>query len=157
VPLEEVIDYTEKGVPFQVSRLNTETMQIEDFYSLPKTCDVMSLQFIPRKKLENHISDIPESRNGYIFCSVINEVNSNYFRREMWLFDANNLKAGAVCVLSHADLDFSTTLHWLWMETAPKEKKTIITIGKQVIDLTQSISSVLKIVTNGLMKKYLKK
>jgi hypothetical protein len=43
------------------------------------------------------------------------------------------------------------------METAPKEKKTIITIGKQVIDLTQSISSVLKIVTNGLMKKYLKK
>ena len=133
VPLNEVVAYTEKGVPFQVSRLNTETMKIEDVYSLPKSCEIMSLQFIPRKRPESTAPMIQSSRDGYIFCAVINEMNPTYFRREMWIFDAANLQAGAVCILSHPDLDFSTALHWVWMETAPIQKASFAFKMKEIM------------------------
>lgn len=157
VPLNEVVAYTEKGVPFQVSRLNTETMKIEDFYSLPKSCEIMSLQFIPRKRPESTAPMIHNSRDGYILCAVINEINPTYFRREMWLFDAGNLQAGVVCVLSHPNLDFSTTLHWVWMETAPVQKGSITAHKSEIIDLAKNIESDVKTTVNQFVKKFLHK
>jgi hypothetical protein len=157
VPLNEVVAYTEKGVPFQVSRLNTQTMQIEDFYSLPKACEIMSLQFIPRKRNSPTPPDVLPSRDGYIFCAVINEVNPNYFRREMWLFDAQNLAKGAVCVLTHPDLDFSTALHWVWLPTAPMQRGSIIGHKTEIVGLVKNIETEVKDDITTFVRKFIHK
>jgi len=157
VPLDEVVSYTEKGVPFQVSRLNTETMKIEDFYSFPKSCELMSLQFIPRKRPESKAPMIHASRDGYIFCAVINEVNPTYFRREMWIFDAGNLQQGAVCVLSHPDLDFSTALHWVWLPTAPIQKGSILAHKTEIASLAKNLEGEVKDDITQFVRKFIHK
>ncbi|WP_373395765.1 hypothetical protein V8V91_14530 [Algoriphagus halophilus] len=53
------------------------------------------------------------------------EVNGvkNFFR-EVWIFDAANLKDGPKTVLSHQELNFAFTLHSVWtpsLETNPED------------------------------------
>ncbi len=143
VPTNQVVGYTEIGIPFQVSRLNTQTMQIEDHYSLPKSCEIMSLHFVPRKR-PSAAPVVDESMDGYIICAVINEVNPTYFQREIWLFDAGNLAQGAICVLTHPQMDFSTTLHWVWLETAPARRIPIKEYKKELIDSANNLVGELK-------------
>ena len=78
-----------------------------------------SLQFVPSKSQN---SDIPESLNGYILCTVIGEDKndhqiSTYFS-EILIFDASNLKKGPVSKLHHEELQFAFTIHSVWVKDA---------------------------------------
>ncbi|TAF35005.1 MAG: hypothetical protein EAZ57_01835 [Cytophagales bacterium] len=159
VPVEEVVSYTEAGVPFQVSRFNTQTMQIEDYYSFPKASEIMSLHFVPRKRPSSY-PIVDSQMDGYVFCAVITQAGAS-FNREIWIFDAANLKAGPCCILTHPQLDFSTTLHWVWMENAPTQKTSFMAHKMEALQMLKDsfqniedeIPSVLKNILHRTKKR----
>jgi len=116
VPAEEVKKYSQQGIPFQLSRMNTDTMEIEDYYQFLPDYNLGAVQFVSRK---NATPDLDPSMDGYILCTMINGVKDeaeqmNYLR-EIWLFDGANLKQGPVCKLAHPDFNFGFNLHALWV------------------------------------------
>ncbi|WP_154657110.1 carotenoid oxygenase family protein [Hugenholtzia roseola] len=118
VEAEKVKAYSEKGIPLQIARLNTERMEIEDYYQFPPNYTLGAIQFVPRKR-ESPDPENDPSTDGYLFTTMINGIEEegeglNYLR-EVWLFDARNLKKGAICILSHPEFNFGFTLHPLWV------------------------------------------
>ncbi|WP_338761633.1 carotenoid oxygenase family protein [Bernardetia sp. ABR2-2B] len=117
VPLEEIRKYTERGVPFVISRMNTETMEFEDYYQFPKGISYRAMQFVQKEGTDF------ESREGYMTCVVTNpqqidDKTEPTYRTELWVFDAMNLKKGAICKLHHPDWVANTTLHSAWLPKA---------------------------------------
>jgi hypothetical protein len=116
---EEVLTYTKKGAPFILQTVATDSMNVIDYYSFPRETFMWSLQFVPSSAVN---SDVPESLNGYILCTVIGQVDqrnqsSGYFS-EIWIFDAANLKKGPVAKLAHDELKFAFTIHSVWVAEA---------------------------------------
>ncbi|WP_375559796.1 carotenoid oxygenase family protein [Bernardetia sp. OM2101] len=119
VSLDDLKKYTEQEIPLTLTRLDTEKMELVDFYEFPRNCELRSLQFIPRKREPNEdVSNIDLSTDGYILCTMINgqevKPDTNY-EREIWIFDAADLQKGAVCVLDHPSLIYFFTLHSVWL------------------------------------------
>ncbi|OJJ14987.1 hypothetical protein BKI52_41270 [marine bacterium AO1-C] len=115
VPVEDIEKFSEKGVPLQIARLNTDTMKLEDYYQYPDNYTLGAIQFVPRRTPNEAIDP---SMDGYLFTTMINGVEEpgnvlNYLR-EVWIFDAVNLAQGPVCTLTHPAFDFGFTLHSLW-------------------------------------------
>ncbi len=115
VPVEDIEKFSEKGVPLQIARLNTDTMKLEDYFQYPENYTLGAIQFVPRRTPN---PDIDPSMDGYLFTTMINGVEEegdqlNYLR-EVWIFDAANLAQGPVCTLTHPLFDFGFTLHSLW-------------------------------------------
>jgi len=106
VPVSEVLRLAEQGVPASLFRLHTsdESLYIADSFQFPEGYMVSSPQFVPC------LDGNDGSTDGYIVCTVAFD-DSN----EIWVFDANNLNAGAVCKLSHPLLKFGYTLHTAWL------------------------------------------
>lgn len=116
IPVEDVLEYTKKGVPFCLSRLNTSSMEFDDFYLFKMNQNLRSLQFVPRS-VDSKNQHPEEALNGYILCTMINgpeNFSGDEYTREIWIFDAANLKQGPVTKLSHPDLDFAFTIHSVW-------------------------------------------
>jgi len=115
---KQVLDITNKGIPFVLSRQNVATMKQEDFYQFDKNVRLYSVQFVPRKPGSDPVSK-DEQKDGYIFTSEVvnypNEQGNNY-RCEMWIFKAWDLASGPCCKLTHPDLDYAFTLHSAWVE-----------------------------------------
>jgi hypothetical protein len=116
VPAEEVKKYSEQGVPLQIARLNTENMELEDYYQYPENYTLGAIQFVPRKTPNPQLDP---SMDGYLFTTMINGIEeegdgTNYLR-EVWIFDASNLKQGPLCVLTHPKFNFGFTLHPVWI------------------------------------------
>lgn len=116
---EQILEFTNKGAPFILQTVDTDSMNVTDHYSFPKDTYMWSLQFVPSR---NENSDIPESLNGYVLTTVIGKDNSDnhtdsYFS-EIWLFDANDLKKGPVVKLEHEELQFAFTIHSVWVAEA---------------------------------------
>ncbi len=119
VSLEGLKKYTEQEIPLTLTRLNTEKMELVDFYEFPRNYELRSLQFVPRKRDSNEdTSNVELSTDGYILCTMVNgqevKPNTNY-EREIWIFDAANLQKGAVCILHHPSLVYFFTLHSAWL------------------------------------------
>ncbi len=119
VSLEDLKKYTEQEIPLTLTRLDTEKMELVDFYEFPRNCELRSLQFVPRKREDNQdTSKIDLSTDGYIFCTMVNgeevKAETNY-QREIWIFDAADLQKGAVCILNHPSLIYFFTLHSVWL------------------------------------------
>ena len=90
-----------------------KTMEIVDSYSFPAHMVMRSPQFVQKK------GDLgSDATNGYIACGVVVntafETNPSARGKELWIFDAQNLKQGPLCRLHHPDLNFATTNHMLW-------------------------------------------
>lgn len=123
VPAPEVKKLSEEGIPHQLVRLNAQTFELEDYFQFPKGYEIRSLQFTHRKTIKNPRPGI----DGYITVLMINEDEVNggkNFFREVWIFDAANLKDGPKTVLSHQELNFAFTLHSVWtpsLETNPED------------------------------------
>lgn len=116
IPAEEVKALSKKGIPHQVTRLNTNTFELEDYFQFPKGYEIRSLQFVPRKSPVNPRPGI----DGYVLVLMINEDildGIRNFFREVWIFDAAKLKDGPVAVLSHQDLNYAFTLHSTWTDS----------------------------------------
>ncbi len=119
IPVEEILKYSKEGLPTVINRLNTLTMEMEDFYQLPMDYNVRSIQFVPKKNVQDSSVDL--SKEGYIMCTLINRVkdsNPALYTREIWFFDAADLKKGPLCKLSHPELNFGFTLHTAWLAEA---------------------------------------
>lgn len=116
---EEMLEFTKQEAPFVLECVDTNIMEATDYYLFPKDYFMWSLQFIPRSVRNN---DIPEQKDGYILCTVIttiiNTQGTKEYNSEIWIFDANNLKQGAVCKLEHPELTFAFTIHSVWVPDA---------------------------------------
>jgi len=120
IPTKELLRYTRNGIPFCLFRQDTTSMKIdEDFWIFEMNENLRSLQFIPRERKNDEKTDIDEQLDGYIFCTMINGDKNilkteDKYSREIWIFDAANLKDGPVCKLGHKDLQFAFTIHSVW-------------------------------------------
>ncbi|MBL7871788.1 MAG: carotenoid oxygenase family protein [Cyclobacteriaceae bacterium] len=116
---EEMLKFTQMGARFVLQCVETDNMEVTDFYTFDKEQYFWSLQFIPKSKAQSEIDD---SLNGYILTTVITGapfgIDQYDYTCELWLFDANNLSAGPVCKLAHPDLSFGFTIHSVWVAEA---------------------------------------
>lgn len=118
IPVEDLTTYYEKGIPFALLKQNTETMTLEDWYVFDFNQNFRSLQFIPRKGASQDPTAEGWGEEGYIFCTMVNgspNIQKDAYTREIWIFDAKDLRGGPVCRLSHPDLSFAFTIHSAWL------------------------------------------
>jgi Retinal pigment epithelial membrane protein len=116
VSQQEILTLAKKGIPFVLSRQNTATMTLDDFYQFDSQTILKSLQFVPRSA---PTPDLDPQMDGYILTTtLVNRPNAggNNYDCEVWVFDAQNLAQGPVCVLAHPQLDYAFTLHSAWIE-----------------------------------------
>lgn len=116
---DQMLEFTEKGAPFVLQTVETDSMEATDHYSFPKGVYMWSLQFIPRS---HDTVGVPWSLNGYVLCTVIGkeegDESENPYFSEIWIFDAANLNQGPVCKLHHEKLQFAFTIHSVWVAEA---------------------------------------
>lgn len=124
---DEVLELGETGMPSSLFRLATESMSIEDAYEFPRGHVGISPQFVPR-------SENSSSTDGYIVCTVhCADCDRSY---QIWIFDADDLAAGAKWKLSHPDLTFGFTLHTTWLaQIAPRQANYQIRVEDDYRDL----------------------
>ncbi|MCC5944790.1 MAG: carotenoid oxygenase family protein [Bernardetiaceae bacterium] len=137
VPTELVKQYSEQGVPLQITRLNTETMQLEDYYQFPIDYNLGAIQFVPKK---TPTPDVEPQMDGYLFTTMLIPTGGqedNYLR-EIWIFDACDLKKGAICKLQHPSFNFGFTLHSLWVADIDKISQNQ-TITKEYDELLDNV------------------
>ena len=122
---DQISKITESGIPFVLSRQNTSTMEIEDYYQFDFSVILKSIQFVPRKEGAVKVTDDPQM-DGYIFSTELvnypNDQGDNY-QCEIWIFKAWDLAAGPICRMSHPDLDFAFTLHSAFTNDAISQEK----------------------------------
>jgi carotenoid cleavage dioxygenase-like enzyme len=118
IPVDDLLAYTRHGVPFCLARQNTETMQLDDYYLFAMNQNLRSIQFVPRRRAPGEVPPVHPQLDGYILCTMVNgsvtDLVTDAYTREIWLFDAADLKRGPVCRLFHPDLDYSFTIHSAW-------------------------------------------
>lgn len=118
IPVEDLTAYYEKGIPFALLKQDTETMTLEDWYVFGDNQNFRSLQFVPRKDASPDPGAKGWQEDGYILCTMVNgspDIHLDTYTREIWIFDAKNLRQGPVCRLSHTDLNFAFTIHSVWI------------------------------------------
>lgn len=115
---ETMLKLSEEGIPFVLSRQNTQSMTLDDHYQFDPSVILKSLQFIPRNPAT---PGLDPQMDGYILTTtLVNYPNAggNNYQCEVWIFDAANLKQGPVCTLNHPQLEYAFTLHSAWTENA---------------------------------------
>ncbi len=116
IPVEEISELNKQWLPYCLSRQNTETMTLEDYYVFEVNQNLRSMQFIPRK---GESMAVDPQMDGYIFCTMVNgslKKDQDEYSREVWIFDAADLKAGPLCKLHHPDMNYAFTIHSAWIE-----------------------------------------
>ncbi len=132
IEVDDLLEYNRQGVPFCLSRQNTETMVFEDWYFFKMNENLRSLQFVPKKGNKVYPNIEAEALDGYIFCTMLNgneDFSGDEYSREVWIFDAANLKKGPLCKLEHPDMQYSFTIHSAWIEEckpSPRDYKVDI-------------------------------
>lgn len=119
----------ETGKPSKLLRLDTQTMEIADWFDFPPGHFACSPQFIP--KSTPCPPDQDPSTHGYIACVVLSDARDLHAgtadatpQDEFWIFDASNLgnrndspKTQAIVYkLTHApSLNLGLTIHSIWL------------------------------------------
>ena len=120
IPVDDLLDYNKQGIPFCISRQNTDSMEFVDWYFFKMNQNLRSLQFVPRKTDKVYNSIAEEALDGYILCTMVNgneDFSGDEYSREVWIFDAADLKKGPICKLHHPDMQFSFTIHSVWIDS----------------------------------------
>ena len=121
IEVGDLLNYYKNGVPFCISRMNTENLAFEDWYYFKMNENLRSLQYMRKRGNKVYKSIEEEALDGYIMCSMVNgneDLTGNDYSREIWIFDAANLKQGPVCKLQHPDMQFGFTIHSVWLNEA---------------------------------------
>lgn len=119
----------ETGKPSKLLRLDTQTMEIVDWFDFPPGHFACSPQFIP--KSTPCPPDQDPSTHGYIACVVLSDARDRHAgtadatpQDEFWIFDASNLgnrndspKTPAIVYkLTHSpSLNLGLTIHSIWL------------------------------------------
>ena len=145
IPVEDLLAYNKQGVPFCLSRQNMETMEFEDWYNFKMNQNLRSLQFVPRKTTQTPKNVEDEAKDGYILCTMINgneDFSGDEYSREVWIFDAQNLKKGPICKLSHPDMQYAFTIHSAWIEACqPSPKDYVVDVVEDYLEVVEQFES----------------
>lgn len=155
IPVKKMLEYTKKGVPFCLSRMNTATMEFEDWFHFEMNQNLRSLQFVPKK---NASPTLPPELNGYILCTMVNgteDLVADEYTREVWFFDAANLKQGPVCKMAHDALQFAFTIHSVWI--ADCEPSPADYIVDPIEDYTEVLNRFTNLEKKELLEAFMKK
>ena len=117
IPDAEVLKLSEEGIPFVLSRQNTATMELEDFYQFAPEVHITSVQFIPRTGGAPAVTN-DDQKDGYILvCASVNSPNTagDNWQCQIWIFKAWDLASGPLCRLAHPDLSYAFSLHTAWI------------------------------------------
>lgn len=120
VPVDEVCKLTQTGIKANLLRLHIaeldnlpaqqNRLSIQDAYEFEAGYFGTSPQFVPK------VGDKDGSTDGYIVCVVYHDpINEGETGKEVWIFDAADLKSGPVCKLWHPQMNFGFTVHTTWM------------------------------------------
>lgn len=119
VPVEQILKVTERGVPFSMTRLNTATMEAEDYYQAAHNTFIRSVEFIPRTAPR---PGVDPQLDGYLVTVVqagYEQPDGSWqYGSEFWIFEAEDISRGPVCKMRHPDLQFAFTLHTTWLPEA---------------------------------------
>jgi len=150
IPVEDLMKYYEKGIPFALLKQDTEKMTLEDWYVFGYNQNFRSLQFVPRKGANPDPNAEGWGEDGYIFCTMVNgspDIHEDAYIREIWIFDAKNLRQGPVCRLAHPDLNFAFTIHSAWTPDCISSPDT------PRIDIEQDFNAAIAGIPNKKRKK----
>ncbi|MDN3202696.1 carotenoid oxygenase family protein [Algoriphagus sediminis] len=151
--LHEIKDATERELPFGLTRVNTDTMEPEDYYQCDRNTFLRGVQFVERKTRNENV---PEEMDGYLFCPVQvgNSVDSKptKYSSEFWVFDATDVAKGPICKLKNDEVKFAFTLHTSWIPNAePSDQQYII---KTKEDYDEAIKDLDLGVDRGFLEKF---
>lgn len=142
IPVDDLLEYNREGVPFCLSRQNMETMEFEDWYNFKMNQNLRSLQFVPRKTTSATPSIAEEALDGYILCTLVNgneDFSGDEYSREVWIFDAKNLKKGPLCKLHHPEMQFAFTIHSIWIESCqPSPRDYVVDVIEDYLEVLQT-------------------
>ncbi len=114
--LEDILAYTECGIPQSIISIDTGQMTITSHYEIPWGSYPMSIQFIPCK-IPN--ASRPLEKDGYIWVTVkvlVDDQGVKNYDSQIWIFSAWDIAQGPICKLGGTDFNFCTSLHITWME-----------------------------------------
>ncbi|MHA7128968.1 carotenoid oxygenase family protein [Algoriphagus namhaensis] len=152
LPLDVIKEVTEKELPFGLTRVNTATMEPEDYYQCDRNVFLRGVQFVERKTRN---SALPEELDGYLFCPM--QVGNSSTERptayssEFWIFEAANVSQGPICKLKNDEVKFAFTLHTSWIPSAQPSDQEFI------IDTKADYEEVIDNLELGVDKNFLKK
>lgn len=119
LPIEQVNQIAQRGIPANLCRLDTTTMEICDRYCFPRGYFGNSPQFMPRvtRDASEHQLAQPDSTDGYLACVVLFDDNQGQPQSQIWIFDAQNLAQGPVCKLGDrsGQMQIGLTIHTTWV------------------------------------------
>ena len=118
LPLEDVLAYTECGIPQSLISIETEGMTIEEHFEFEWGVFPISPQFIP---LPTPTPNRPSGKDGYMWIvgKALVENNGSYsYQSQVMIFEAWNISQGPVCTLAADDFNPCTCLHITWVEVA---------------------------------------
>lgn len=117
--LDVIREVTEKELPFSMTRVNTTTMEPEDYYQCAQNTFIRGVQFVNRKAPN---PSLPEELDGYLFCPVqvgnLTDQRPTKYSSEFWIFDAADIAQGPICKMKNQDVKFAFTLHTSWIPSA---------------------------------------
>ncbi|MCO4771031.1 MAG: carotenoid oxygenase family protein [Deltaproteobacteria bacterium] len=114
-PLSEIDRMKDTGGrPSTLLRVDTENFVLGDHYILPPGFVCSTPQFLPRKKKRKTVH---EDLDGYLSAMVFppDPPGGPPATPELWIFDANKLSRGPLCMLEHPDFTVGFTIHSAWM------------------------------------------
>lgn len=122
--------------PITILRLDTQRMEIVDFYQFPSGSYVSSIQFAPSSL--PCPQNIDESIHGFIICTVMLDPEPSHSqspcqsqppRDEFWIFHADGLGNKPIyrlCANSEQqDLNLAMTIHSTWLTDIPQKKYSV--------------------------------
>ena len=131
VEKDNVVDLTYRGIPSNLSHVKINRtkngtqleLNTDNYYQFESHLLGTSAQFVPRPNAE-------DQTDGYIVCVVLTsdqflsqpqttDSNANWSQNsEIWIFDARNLRQGALYKLSHPQLNIGFSFHTTWLAEA---------------------------------------
>ncbi len=101
-----------REIPSALIHIDCRTMNVADQYIFPEDCVMRTPQFMNRP-------GSTAQDDGYIFTAVVRKypTGQSSIGKEIWIFDAQYLSQGPICILASRDLNFATTNHALWVSS----------------------------------------
>ncbi len=117
--------FAQEGVPANLCRLDTQTMQIADHYRFPLGTFGNSPQFIPRPGQDGNLSG-GDGTDGYLATVVVFDDEQGYPQSQIWIFEGQNLAQGPICKLGDPSGQFQMglTIHTTWIPEIGPRKAT---------------------------------